>query len=90
MGAARANEEGGDVTEYIVDCEQVSIRDDGALVLPVSTGGHVNERLIRCKECDYCTIYKEHAFGVVGYCKAWCCPVYKLSGFCHRAIARGK
>ena len=69
------------MVEYIVDC-------DDSLMLPVCIAGHVHERVIRCKNCKYCTIYKEQAYGPIGYCKCWFVPIYKLSGFCHRAIAR--
>lgn len=69
--------------EYIVDCEHVPYGEGMTLVLPVSINGHVHERLVRCTDCDYCSMTLPH------YCRAWHTQVYKLDGFCHRAVPRG-
>lgn len=69
--------------EYIVDCEHVPYGEGKTLVLPISINGHVHERLIRCADCDYCSMTLPH------YCRVWHTQVYKLDGFCHRAVPRG-
>ena len=43
------------MAEYVVDCDVVPHPKDpeASLVLPISVNGHVHERLIRCKDCEY-------------------------------------
>ena len=40
--------------EYVVDCAHVPYGEDMVMVLPISINGHVHERIIRCRDCDYC------------------------------------
>lgn len=68
--------------EYIVDCEHVPYGKGMVMVLPVSISSHVHERLIRCEDCDYCSITVPH------YCRSWHVDVFDLKGFCHRAQPR--
>lgn len=73
------------MAEFVVDCDIIPhpTEPDRSLVLPISINGHVHERIIRCKDCDYCSMTLPH------YCRAWHTQVYKLDGFCHRAVPRG-
>lgn len=68
--------------EYIVDCDEVAYGAGTTLVLPVSTGGHVHERLVRCHDCGYCSHALPH------YCRAWHNWVFNGDSYCSRAIPR--
>lgn len=69
--------------EYIVDCEHAPIGDGRSLVLPVSTDGHVHERIVRCRDCYMCgTLYPY-------YCRKWHNHLFSQDGYCHMAVPRG-
>lgn len=77
--------------EYIVDCEHVPYGEGKTLVLPISINGHVHERLIRCKDCDYCHPAMGQSLGeqrlecrLNVYSRHYTEP----DGFCHKAIPR--
>lgn len=75
--------------EYIVDCEHVPYGDDLMLVLPISINGHVHERIIRCRDCYWCTEYDKPAI-FKGHCRAWRAQMHELDGFCHRAQPKAR
>ena len=62
--------------EYVVDCELMPLTMDGRrLVLPYGTAGHVHERLIRCRDCDYllrgthhCRLWHKDGLGGSHFC----------------------
>ena len=69
--------------EYIVDCELRPLELDGRqLVAPYTTARHVHERLIRCRDCDWC-----HKTGTTLVCKQRTEHYFRthLQGFCDRA-----
>lgn len=75
--------------EYIVDCDVIPHPTDPSLflVLPVSTASHVHERLIRCRDCDHCTVYDD-GMPSVGLCKRRRMALYTLDEYCSDAIPR--
>ena len=75
-----------EMSEYVVDCEHVPY-GDALLVLPLVTGGHVRERIIRCRDCYHCTEYDKPSI-FKGHCRAWRAQMHELDGFCHRAQPR--
>ena len=68
------------MAEYIVECSEVPhpTKPGSSLVLPVSTGGSVHERVTRCHDCDF----RSQTEPV--YCRAWHKWIY-VNGYCHRA-----
>jgi len=76
--------------EYIVDCAIVPHPTDPerSLVLPVSIASHVHERLIRCRDCDWCIEYEDYA-PAAGLCKLKRMALWSLNEFCSRAVPKG-
>ena len=77
--------------EYIVDCRHQPYGDGKMLVLPISIGGHVHERITRCRDCHHC--YKvlvsphdeRYECRVRTYSRHFTSP----DGYCDQGVQRG-